>query len=67
MCMYAQPQGACMCAAEASLAYNSETGDVLLPGCWADLRLKGLNRKGTKAGEPEGEGERMSHRDDNVA
>lgn len=44
-----------------------KAGDVLLPGCWADLRLKGLNRKGTKAGEPEGEGERMSHRDDNVA
>lgn len=33
-----------------------ETGDVLLPGCRADSRLKGLNRKGTKAGEPEGEG-----------
>lgn len=44
-----------------------ETGHVLLPVCRADSRLKSLNSKGTKAGEPEGEGERMSRRDDNVA
>lgn len=45
----------------------SKIGDVFLPGCWAGLRLKGLNREGTKASEPEGGGERMSRWDDNAA
>lgn len=56
----------CVCheaGGEIPLVYylsSSKIGDVFLPGCWAGLRLKGLNREGTKASEPEGGGERMS-------
>lgn len=53
----------------AALHYQSwtEIGDVFLPGCCARWRLKGLNREGTKASEPEGGGEWMSRWDDNAA
>lgn len=46
---------------------QSKIEDVFLPGCWAGLRLRGLNREGTKASEPEGGGEWMSWWDDNAA
>ena len=61
---------ACEAGGEIPLVYylsSSKIGDVFLPGCWAGLRLKGLNREGTKASEPEGGGERMSRWDDNAA
>lgn len=61
----------CVCKGRAiTLVYylsSSKIGDVFLPGCWAGLRLKGLNRGGTKASEPEGGGEWMSWWDDNAA
>lgn len=79
MCTYVHPQlWVCLqiarvyvCEAELSrgciIWAVARQGDVFLPGCWADLRLKGLNRKGTKASEPEGGGEWMSWWDDNAA
>lgn len=45
----------------------SKIGDVFLSGCRAGLRLRGLNREGTKACEPEGGGWWMSRWDDNAA
>lgn len=71
LCMHAQQQ-ICACVLGRTVTRvhfpsRGEMEDVFLAGRWADLRWKGLNRKGTKAGEPEGEGEWMSRRDDNVA
>lgn len=60
----------CMCVRQRNhinVLSEVEQDRTCLPGCWAGLRLRGLNREGTKAREPEGGGEWMSRWDDNAA